>query len=174
MRAAGDWWKALALLACLAGPWLMYLGASGDRAGSLGTILVAAYGVPHIGIYVFLLWLFGRTLLAGGEPLVTGVARRIHGTLEPEIEAYTRRVTVAWCVFFAGQLALSALLLAFASLDAWSLFVGALNVPLLVLMFAGEYLYRITRYPAHPRASIARMLRAFAQDASVSAGPPAR
>ena len=174
MRAAGGWWKALALLACLAAPWLLYLGVSGDRAGSLGTFLVAAYGVPHTTVYVFLLWLFGRTLVAGGEALVTSVARRVHGTLEPEIEIYTRRVTMAWCVFFGGQLTLSALLFAFASREAWSLFVGAFNIPLLALMFACEYLYRITRYPAHPRASVARTLRAFARGASRPAGPRAR
>lgn len=174
MHVAGGSWKALVLLACLASPWLVYLGTGGGRMGSLGAALVAVYGVPHTAIYVFLLWLFSRTLLPDNEPLVTGVARRVHGTLTPEIEAYTRRVTLAWCVFFAAQLGTSAWLFAFGPPDAWSLFVGVLNVPLLALMFAGEYLYRITRYPTHPRVSFARMLRAFAQDASVSAGPRGR
>jgi uncharacterized membrane protein len=73
-------------------------------------------------------------------------------------------------VFFAGQVAVSALLLAFAPLSAWSLFVNVLNVPLIALMFAAEYLYRVTRYPDHPRTTLPGMLRAFVRDASGAAG----
>jgi uncharacterized membrane protein len=131
-----------------------------ERAHGEG--LVIAYGMPHATAYLFLLWLFGRTLAGGGEALITGVARRIHGVLEPEIESYTRHVTIAWCMFFAVQLAGSALLLALAPVETWSLFVNVLNVPLLALMFGGEYLYRILRYPRHPRATLKSTLRAFA------------
>lgn len=174
MRVAGRLWKALVLLACAVSPWLLYLAVSGGVAGPLGPILVAANGLLHAAVYFFLLWFFGRTLLQGREALITVVARRVHGTLLPEIEAYTRRITLAWCFFFSAQLVVSGLLFAFASLDTWSLFVGALNIPLLALMFIGEYFYRIVRYPNHPRVSIAKALRAFAQDASVSTGAKAR
>lgn len=156
-RAAGGPGKVLALLACIACPWLAHLAVSRGILDSLPLALAA----PHAAIYSFLLWLFGRTLLRDREPLITTVARRVHGRLEPEIEAYTRRVTQAWCLFFAAQLAVSALLLAFVPLPVWSLFVNLLNAPLLVLMFAGEYLYRVMRYPEHPRVSIAVALRAF-------------
>src|SRR5471030_343302 len=54
--------------------------------------LAAAYGIPHAVIYLSLLWFFGRTLWRGKEPLVTRLARRVHGTLPPEVAAYTRRV----------------------------------------------------------------------------------
>ncbi len=156
-RGTGGPVKALALLACITVPWLVHLVVSRGILNSVPLALAA----PHAAIYSFLLWLFGRSLLRGREPLITGVARRVHGTLEPEIEAYTRRVTQAWCLFFAAQLAVSALLLALVPLPVWSLFVNLLNAPLLVLMFAGEYLYRGYRYPDHPRASIASALRAF-------------
>jgi uncharacterized membrane protein len=109
--------------------------------------------------------LFGRTLLQGREPLITGVARRVHGVLTPEIAAYTRRVTQAWCGFFAAQIVVSGLLFAFAPLEIWSLFVGVLNFPLVALMFCGEYLYRVMRYPDHPRTSIANAVRAFSKQA---------
>ena len=160
-RAAGGMLKAFALLVIIACPWLAHLAVSGDVTGPLRLALA----VPHAAIYFFLLWLFGRTLLRGSEPLITGVARRIHGALAPEIEAYTRRVTLAWCCFFAAQIIASGLLFAFAPLEIWSLFVGVLNVPLIALMFAGEYLYRVMRYPDHPRASMASALRAFAKQA---------
>jgi uncharacterized membrane protein len=136
-----------------------------ERAKGQG--LVIAYGMPHVAAYLFLLWLFGRTLAGGREALITGVARRIHGSLEPEIESYTRQITIAWCLFFAAQLAGSALLLTLAPVETWSLFVNVLNVPLLALMFGGEYLYRILRYPRHPRATLKSTLRAFAHHGQV-------
>lgn len=161
-RAAGGLLKAFVLLAFIACPWLAQLAVSGNITGPLRLALA----VPHAAIYFFLLWLFGRTLLRDSEPLITGVARRVHGALAPEIEAYTRRVTLAWCCFFAAQIIASGLLFAFAPLEIWALFVGVLNVPLIALMFAGEYLYRVVRYPDHPRASFASALRAFAKQAN--------
>jgi hypothetical protein len=92
----------------------------------------------------------GRTLVEGREPLITRLAREVHGSLAPFMEAYTRRVTVAWCVFCAAQLGMSAALLIFASLEKWSLFVNILNAPLVVLMFVGEYIYRVMRFPDYP------------------------
>lgn len=160
-RAAGGMVKALALLAFIACPWLAYLAADGEFTGPLRLMLA----VPHSAVYGLLLWLFGRTLPRDREPLITGVARRVHGALAPEIAAYTRRVTLAWCCFFAAQIIASGLLFAFAPLQTWSLFVGVLNLPLVMLMFAVEYLYRVMRYPDHPRVSFANVLRAFAKQA---------
>jgi uncharacterized membrane protein len=157
-------------------PWLVILVAVAAltwaleqaRAGTWG--LAFMYGVPHAAAYLVLLWFFGRTLRRGRDPLISRVARRVHGALSPEMEAYTRGVTLAWCLFFAGQVAVSALLLAFAPLAAWSLFVNVLNIPLLALMFASEYLYRITRHPDHPRTTLPGMLRALSRYASVTTG----
>ena len=52
----------------------------GDRA------LPAANALTHSFLNLFMLWLFGRTLLRGREPLVTGFARRFHGTIQPYID----------------------------------------------------------------------------------------
>lgn len=123
--------------------------------------VAAAYGMPHAIIYLSLLWFFGRTLAHGAEPMVAGLARRVHGPLPPAMAAYTRRVTGAWCVFFAMQLAGSALLFTFASLNVWSLFVNVLNFPLLALMFIGEYAYRSVRHREFPHASFLDGIRAF-------------
>ena len=131
--------------------------------------LAAAYGIPHAAIYLSLLWLFGHTLWHGKEPLVTRLARRVHGTLPAELVAYTRRVTYAWCVFFAAQMIISVLLFNFASLDNWSLFINVLNFPLLALMFIGEYVYRVIRHRDFPPASVLDEIRAFSNDAARSA-----
>jgi uncharacterized membrane protein len=133
-------------------------------AHGAGLGVAALYGVPHAAAYVFLLWLFGRTLLGGRDALITRLARHVHGALPPFMEAYTRRLTFAWCVFFAAQLAVSALLLAFAPLETWSLFVNVLNLPLVALMFTGDYLYRVLRYPGTRQSSIATAVQAYARE----------
>ena len=120
-----------------------------------------AYVLPHIGVYLFLLWLFGRTLMPGRESLVTRLARRVHGTLPKEIERYTRQVTIAWCLFFAGMALTSLLLFILAPIAVWSVFANLLNVPLVVAMFLAEYLYRILRYPNFSHASIRSSIQAF-------------
>ena len=126
---------------------------------------VAAYGLPHAAIHLSLLWLFAHTLLPGREPLITRLARRVHGPLEPRMLSYTRGVTVAWSVFFAAQLATSVLLYSYASLDAWSIFITMLHFPLVGVMFVAEYLFRIWTYPGHPHTSIPRAIRAFTEHA---------
>jgi len=133
--------------------------------------LAAAYGIAHALIYLSLLWLFGRTVVIDGrEPFITRLARQVHGTLPPMMKVFTRQITIAWCFFFAAQLITSALLLKFASLETWSLFINLLNLPLLLLMFIGEYTYRVIRFPAYSHASILRGIQAFAQDSPSSKG----
>lgn len=136
--------------------------------------LAVAYGIPHAAVYLFLLWFFGHTLLSGKEPLITRLARRVHGTLPPDMEAYTRGVTLAWCVFFAAQVMVSALLFKYASLNIWSLFITLMNFPLLVLMFVSEYAYRMARHRDFPHASILKSIQAFTKDAALSKSSKAR
>jgi uncharacterized membrane protein len=132
--------------------------------------LAAAYGIPHAVIYLSLLWLFGHTLRAGQEPLVSRLARRVHGALPSELAAYTRYVTYAWCIFFTAQIVVSALLFKFAPLGTWSLFINVLNFPLLALMFIGEYAYRIICHREFPHASLLDGIRAFSNDARRTTG----
>ena len=111
---------------------------------------------------------------AGGVPLITRLASNAHGTLMPSMHAYTRRVTFAWCVFFLAQLTVSAGLLALASPGAWSVFINLLNLPLLVAMFVGEHLYRITFHPEFPRASLAMVIGSFVKDGTNPPGAQSR
>ena len=156
--------KALWLVALLAMGAFVYWLEHGEQLG-----IAAASGLSHAAAYLFLLWLFARTLSRGAEPIITRFARRVHGPLQPEMEVFTRKLTIAWCAFFAGQLVASALLYAFARLETWSLFVNVLNLPLLTLMFAGQWVYRRARHPDCPRASVWQAVEAFTQDA-----PPSR
>ena len=155
-------WMILAIAAGAA----LFLIEQQDRSG-----LAAAYGISHAAINLILLWFFARTLMHGREPLITVFARRVHGILPPRMEGYTRGVTLAWCVFFAAQVLISAVLFMTVSLDTWSLFVNVLSLPLIVLMFGAEYLYRVMRYRHYPHASIWKGIQAFSEDARISGVP---
>jgi uncharacterized membrane protein len=167
----------------LLGCWLLWRQS---RAGGLtaifGIIVVVAvlrarhalpdlnllYPAPHIVAYLLLLWLFGRTLRAGREPLVTRIARHVHSGLPPDIELYTRRVTWAWCIYFVVMATISVALFAFAPLRVWSWFANVLNIPFILSMFAAEYVYRVLRFPNFSHASFFTAIRA-ARDLSRAA-----
>jgi uncharacterized membrane protein len=148
--------------------WLLIIAAAAALTYALGRSGAALYGVPHAAVYLSLLWLFGRTLVRGREAFITRLARHARGgVLPPGMETYTRRLTLAWCGFFAAQLAVSALLLRFGSLDSWSLFINVLNFPLLALMFGADYLFRVLRFGDSP-ASLATAIQAYAKDRASS------
>jgi uncharacterized membrane protein len=155
--------KPVWLAALLAAGMVIYLMEHQERLG-----LAAVSGISHATAYLFLLWYFGRTLAHGREPIITRFARSVHGPLQPGMVLFMRKETVAWCVFFAAQLSVSALLLAFAPISAWSLFINLLNLPLLAAMFVGRLVYRMLRYPDFPRTSIGQAIQVFTKDASVS------
>lgn len=125
------------------------------------------FGMPHLVTNSFLLWFFARTLKNKREPLVTLLARRAHGSLTPDLEIYTRHVTIAWSLFFAVQIAASILLFFFASVESWSTFINILGTPLIVLMFLCEYTYRVLRYRNH-RSSPFDGLKIFSDDPSAT------
>ena len=131
--------------------------------------LIATTGIPHAIAYSALLVVFGSSLFFRPESIITAVVGRLQRPLPNNIVVYTRRVTWAWCLFFAAQLVTSLLLFLFAPVSVWSFFINVLNMPLVVLMFVCEYLYRIARIHNRPRSSIARVIEAFmAQKATAS------
>lgn len=151
--------KLLWMSALLAAGAFVYLAEHEERLG-----LAAVSGIPHAAAYLFLLWYFGRTLGRGREPLISRFARSVHGALDPEMARFTRNVTIAWCLFFTVQLIASALLFGFAPLGAWSLFINILNLPLVALMFVGQFACRVIRFPGYPRVSLWRAIQVFIND----------
>jgi uncharacterized membrane protein len=99
----------------------------------------------------------------GREPLITTVAWKVRGALTEEMVAYTRRVTWAWCFFFAGQLVVSLALFLFAPDTVWSLFINVLDLPLVATMFMLEYAYRLRRFWNYSHGSIADVVRIFTE-----------
>ena len=114
---------------------------------------VIGFGSPHKS----------NTYEAHGSPLGKDEARatkqNLGWPLEPtflvpdEVRRYTRRVTQVWCAFFALNALVALLLALVTSLPTWSLYTNVLNVPLLVMLFAGEYFYRRWRFPGQRHIS---------------------
>lgn len=151
------WWPLLGLLVVVLAAYLVV--GEHERIG-----LIAVNGITHASLNLFLLWFFGHTLFGGREPLISRISRLVQGRLYPEVVNYTRYVTVAWSLFFAMQVVVSALLYFLAPIAAWSFFINVLNLPLLALMFVGEYIYRGIAHPDHPHASILRSIEVYAKD----------
>jgi uncharacterized membrane protein len=121
--------------------------------------LVLSSALTHAFAYAMLLSLFGTSLLPGREPLVSFFARQIHGPLSAEIRRYTRNVTWLWCIFCLAQLLGSLLLILFAPVAWWSIFVNVLNLPLVLTLFVGEAVTRPLWVADPPRERLADVLR---------------
>jgi uncharacterized membrane protein len=99
--------------------------------------------LPPILINLMLAILFGRTLRPGQTPLITQYSILIRGKLEPDVVSYTRRVTQLWTLFFIFMATQSLLLALFAPVEIWSLFVNLLNYLFTLMLFVGEFLFRV-------------------------------
>lgn len=117
------------------------------------------FSIPVL-VYVALFVVFGRTLVGGREPLIAQISRRERGgVLPPELVKYTRNVTWVWTAYFAGAAILSVLLARYSTLATWSAFANVLSWMALALLFFGEYVYRLLRFPTLPHSSPLKVMR---------------
>lgn len=153
--------RLLALLPVLAVAVLVVRTWRGDAlpVGSL-------YVCQHVAIHLLLALVFGLTLQGGREPLVTALARRVHGSLTPAMAAYSRRVTFVWTGYFVAMAALSLVLYATAPFDVWATFANLVTPLAIGVMFVGEYLLRYRLHPEFERATLAQAVRAYADRGS--------
>lgn len=119
--------------------------------------------VEHAGANLVLAFVFGRTLAPGREPLVTRFALIIHGSLPPEVAGYTRKVTIAWTVFFATLCAVSSALYLGRFVEAWSVLANILSPFLVGGMFVAEYMVRLRALPHWEQVGIIDGVRAFSR-----------
>jgi len=119
------------------------------------------YWLQSLGMQLVLFMTFARTLFAGRQPLCTRFAEAVHAPLTPQHAIYTRQVTVAWTLFFAAMASASTLLFIFAPLSTWSVFTNFLTLPLVALMFIGEYWVRRWVLPEMRHMHILDAVRAF-------------
>ncbi len=130
------------------------------------------YFIQHAGIYVMLAALFGVTLTRGRQPLCTRLAEAVRGSLDSEVVRYTRKVTLAWTLFFLGMSLISTVLFLFGTMEAWSVFANFLSLPLVLLMFVAEHLVRLRKLPHLEQHSIMESILAFRRTPKVCPVPP--
>lgn len=111
---------------------------------------------PPLLITLFLLSLFGRSLLPGREPLVSRIVRLMHDTPSERLLRYTRGVTVAWVVFLAAMLLEVIALGLYAEPERWSLFTNFYNYLLMALFFLVEFSLRSFFIAAEERMTMVR------------------
>ena len=120
------------------------------------------YWLQDAGLQLLLAVTFGRTLIAGRQPLCTRFAEMVHAApLTPQHEVYARQVTIAWTLFFAVMTLTSTLLFFLTPLTTWSAFANLLTLPLIALMFIVEYGIRRWRLPDTRNTHILDAIRAF-------------
>ena len=162
-----------ALLIALALAW-----RSRRRSIMLGTLAVAVaalwfwrsaladnsevvFWLQYMAIQLVLLITFGRTLFAGRQPLCTQFAEAVHSRLTAQQAAYTRKVTIAWTLFFGAMAITAAVLFFLAPRSAWSVFAHFLTLPFIALMFILEYAVRRRVLPDMQHEHILEGVRLF-------------
>lgn len=119
------------------------------------------YFGQHLAVNCLLMLYMGLTLRPGRHPLCSRLATQVRGPLPPQVAAYTRRVTMAWTLFFGLMAATSALLFWLAPIETWSVFANLLTAPLVLLMFLGEYAARFWVLPPEQRSGPLEAIRAY-------------
>ena len=151
-------WSAVAIV----GPMLAAaIGLDHERRG--GVAPETLYLGQHVAIHLLLAFVFGSTLAAGREPLVSALARRVHGGLTPGMAAYSRKVNVAWTVYFVAMALVSIVVFVAAPFALWATFANLVTPLAIIAMFVGEYLLRYRLHPEFERATLAQAVRAYAE-----------
>jgi uncharacterized membrane protein len=144
------------LLAAALGALLLY-----DNWSLLEQNFSVVYLLQECGMYGLLAAGFGRSLRAGEVALCTRFADKLHGPLNAAEVVYTRRVTLAWALFFTLMGATVVVLYVTAPRAVWSAFVNFLATPLILAMFAAEYAVRGRVLPHTERRGIWASVRIF-------------
>jgi uncharacterized membrane protein len=134
---------------------LLVLVAFMGFVAGMGTGLSYA---PPVAINLGLAVWFGLTLRADREPMISRFARIERGALPPDLVAYTRRLTLAWTLFFLVMAGSSAALAALPSPVPWAWFTSFGNWACVAAMFFGEHIYRRKRLAHYAHASPMRVI----------------
>ncbi len=142
--------------------WLVAVALIASQWQPLRAHFAWLYLIQQVGLYALLGVFFGRTLARGRVPLCTQMALHVHGTMSAAAQRYTRRVTLAWTVFFA--MLASALIILFVAgpLRVWSAFANFGAPLLMVLMFVIENAVRRFALPGLPHAGVIATIQASA------------
>ena len=146
----------IVVLAAALGALLLY-----DSWPILEKNFSVVYLLQELGMYGLLAAGFGRSLRTGEVALCTRLADKLHGPLNAAEILYTRRVTLAWTLFFMLMGVSIAILYVAAPRAVWSAFVNFVATPLIIAMFAAEYAVRGLVLPHTERRGIWATMRVF-------------
>lgn len=132
--------------------------------------LLAMAGTAHALLYAGLLLVFANSLRRGRTALVTRLASRLNPTFHTGMVPYTRKVTLAWALLFAGELALSAALLA-TDRPHWQGFVTLWHILPVILLAIAEALIRRWRWRHEHSTSLIDTIRGTRSLMRQSQGP---
>jgi uncharacterized membrane protein len=159
LGVAGIWGSGHRLLAAIG--LLAALLLALDAAGGHGLSARWLYLAQHAGVHLVLAAWFGSTLRGGAEPLISSLAGRLQGPLTPAMARYTRRLTLAWTLYFLAVVAASLVLFFAGDFAHWSLFANILTPVFTGAFFVGEYLVRYRLHPEFERVSLQQAIHAW-------------
>jgi uncharacterized membrane protein len=125
------------------------------------TIPGAILTLPPSVINAWLAWIFGRSLQAGREPMISTFARIEQAKLTNlpsanlplDLVRYTRTLTQVWSALFIALALVSALLAYSGEATWWALFTGVVSYLLMGSLFFGEYIFRRLRFAQYRHAN---------------------
>ncbi len=134
--------------------WLIFIAVliSAGVTYHFSLLLYVSFAPPVV-LPLLLFYIFGRTLLRGETPLVTRIGQEARGPLGSPLERYTRRVTQLWTCFFLFSAVFSLCLAIFASAYLWSIYTNFISYILTAILFAGEFVWRKTKFQQHDHPS---------------------
>ena len=112
-------------------------------------------------IFILLAFTFGLTLRSGHMPLISRIAEMIHGPLSMRLARYTRKVTVAWTLFFLALTMVLFLMFFILGERVWVLFSGTASAVLIASMFIMEYVVRCRQIPISERGGMVESIRTY-------------
>jgi len=143
--------------------WRAWLGFAAACAAM--AFLVATVGgrpllyAPSVLIPAALCWFFGRTLVAGRQPLIATVALAARPATPDYLLDYSRRLTQLWTGIFAAMCAWDLALAVLAPHAAWSFMANCGNYVVIGLVVGGEYLFRRLRLGEYDHPGFAEYLK---------------
>lgn len=119
------------------------------------------YLLEHLAVHVALAGFFLASLGPGRTPACTRFAAQVHETLSPTLRGYTRLITWIWGIFFLANGAFSVGLMLSLGSEAWVTYAVYATFPLVVAMFALEYLLRLFVLPREDLSSPVSAITAY-------------
>ncbi|MEO8078921.1 MAG: hypothetical protein ABI641_00230 [Caldimonas sp.] len=157
-------WRVVAALAAAA---LGGLAAGASLGGSFAPRTL--YLAQHVGVHLALAVVFGATLAPGREPLIVGLATRVHRQLTPAMAHYCAGVTRLWTAYFLGMAILSIAIYLLLPFATWATFANFVTPAAMAALFVGEYLVRYRLHPEFERATLRAAIAAYARRSPAAA-----